>query len=137
MSDHKRKVVEKVLLVDPGHTDHLPIEIQALEMLPDCNRIVKPLHYARDNQDPQYGKAMHEHYHLGDLEEWRARVLAKNFKPVSESYIWRLFLQMAQALALLQNRIGPDRNTRKILLHCDIKPENLLVVDNGTTSSSF
>lgn len=118
ISDPKRKVVEKVLLVDPGHTDHLPIEIQALEMLPDCNRIVESLHYARDNQNPQYGKLIYEHYPLGDVEQWREREFwAKNFKPVLESYTWRLFLQMAQALALLQNRIGPDRDTRKIPNH--------------------
>ncbi|KAF1920489.1 hypothetical protein BDU57DRAFT_534261 [Ampelomyces quisqualis] len=44
---------------------------------------------------------------------------------------------MAQALALLQNSIEPDRDARRVLLHHNIKPENILVMDNGTTSPSL
>ncbi|KAF2033246.1 kinase-like protein [Setomelanomma holmii] len=58
----------------------------------------------------------------------------KNHKPVPESVIWRFFLQMSQALAVMHNQIGPNR---EILLHRDIKPKNVLVVDNGTTYPSF
>jgi serine/threonine protein kinase len=39
-------------------------------------------------------------------------------------------------LALLQNKIGPNRHERDIILHCDIKPKNI-IVNNGTTYPSF
>jgi serine/threonine protein kinase len=57
---------------------------------------------------------------------------------VPESYIWRFFLQMSQALAVLQDQIGPNREKRVILLHRDIKPKNILVIkDDSSTYFSF
>jgi serine/threonine protein kinase len=44
---------------------------------------------------------------------------------------------MSQALALLQNKISPNREDCDILFYCDIKPNNILVVDIGTTYPSF
>jgi serine/threonine protein kinase len=138
-SDRKCKVIQKVLEVEPNsEADPLPFEIWAISMVPDCSRIVTPIHYTFQDPDPEHGTAFYEHYPLGDLNQWKARQFdARNHKPVPESYIWRFFLQMSQALALLQNKIGPNREEREILLHRDIKPQNILVVDICTTYPSF
>ena len=75
---------------------------------------------------------------MGDLAQWKEREFDnKNNKAVPESFIWRFFLQISQALAFIQNQIGPNRDERDPLLHRDIKPKNILVVDNGTTYPSF
>lgn len=44
---------------------------------------------------------------------------------------------MAQALGFIHNRLGPGRDERDCIIHRDIKPKNILVVDNGTTYPSF
>lgn len=139
ISDRERKVVKKVLTVTPNSAgDPLPFELRAVAMLPECNRIVRPIHYSASDPDPQHGTAIFEYCALGDLAQWKEiKFDRKNYKPVPESCIWRFFLQMSQALAIMHNAIGPNRNKRDILLHRDIKPKNFLVVDNGTTYPSF
>lgn len=44
---------------------------------------------------------------------------------------------MSQALAFVHNEIGPNRESRRRIIHRDIKPQNILVVNNGTTYPSF
>jgi serine/threonine protein kinase len=138
ISDQSQKVIKKVLPVDPNDDDDLPREIQAIAAIPSCNRIVTPIHYIFNEPDADHGTAFYEHYALGDLRQWKeAQFDAKNNKPMPESFIWRFLLQISQALALLQNKIGPDHGQREVLLHRDIKPRNVLVVDIGTTYPSF
>jgi serine/threonine protein kinase len=106
--------------------------------LPPCNRIVELLFYADQNPDPAHGTVFFEYRPPGDLMEWKEeRFDAKIFKPVPESFLWRFFVQMSQALALLHNELGPRRDERKCLLHRDLKPKNFLIIDNGTTYPSF
>jgi serine/threonine protein kinase len=136
ISDRKQKIFKKVVRLKTDHQN--PTEIDALAKLPDCNRVVKPIHYSASDPDDQHGTAIFAPYQLGDLLQWReVEFEAKNWKAVPESYIWRCFLQMGQALAVLQNKIGPDREKRDIMLHRDIKPQNILVAKNGTTYPSF
>jgi len=136
ISDHKQKIFKKVVRLK-ANRQH-PTEIDALARLPDCNRVVKPIHYSASAPDDQHGTAIFAPYQLGDLLQWReAEFEAKNWKAVPESYIWRCFLQISQALAVLQNKAGPDREKRDIMLHRDIKPQNILVANNGTTYPSF
>ncbi|KAF2827424.1 serine/threonine protein kinase-like protein [Ophiobolus disseminans] len=136
-SNRKQRIFIKVMWIKPNR--QLPIEIEALGKLPDCNRmIVKPIHYSAATPDPQHGTAFFEPYPLGDLMDWKeAKFDARNWKAVPESYIWRSFLQMSQGLAVLQNQAGPNREERNVLLHRDIKPQNILVSDNGSTYPSF
>lgn len=136
-SDRKQKIVRKVLEVTEDND--LPREISIIAMIPGCNRIVTPIHYIREDPDEDHGTAYFEHYRLGDLAQWKeVDFSAKNYKPVPESYIWRFFLQMSQALALLQNQTSPSRKEREIVLHRDIKPKNILVVENpSSTYPSF
>jgi serine/threonine protein kinase len=122
-----------VLLVT--EVDDLPVEISTLTKLPGCNRIVTPIHYSWNQPDENHGIATYEHYPLGDLEQWKEiNFSVKNYKPVPESYVWRFFLHMSQALAVLQNQIGLNREEREIILHLDIKSKNILVVKNGSST---
>lgn len=138
-TDRKQLIVTKVLGINHLSSDDLrPSEIQALSLLPDCNRIVKHIFYSSSDPDIEHGTALFEHYPLGDLAQWKAREFdSKNHKPVLESFIWRFFVQMSQALAFIHNHIGPDREQRNCILNRDIKPKNILVVDNGNTYPSF
>ncbi|KAJ4987303.1 hypothetical protein SVAN01_07173 [Stagonosporopsis vannaccii] len=131
-------IVKKVLKVEPNSADDpRPFEIRALAQLPKCSRIVHALTCVASDE-PDVGIALFEHYHLGDLAVWKERDFdRKNFKPVPESFIWRFFVQITQALAFLQGKIGLKAGGRGVMLHRDIKPKNILVVDIGTTYPSF
>jgi serine/threonine protein kinase len=135
----KQLVVKKIFCITANSADDpTPFEIRALAMLPDCNRVVKALCYSHADPDPTHGSAFFMHFPLGDLVQWKEHVFEiKNWKPVPESFIWRFFLQISQALAFIQNKTGPDRDQRSCMIHRDIKPANILVVDNGTTYPSF
>jgi hypothetical protein len=102
VSDRNRKVVKKVLEVGVNLADDpFPLEVWAITMLPECNRIVKPIYYASDDPDEEHGTVFFEYYPLGDVRQWKeAGFDAKNNKPVPESHIWRFFLQMSQAVAV-------------------------------------
>lgn len=134
----KQLIVKKVVRTTDNAKGMLPFEVRALSLLPNCNRIVRPLTYLLMEPDNDHGTMIFPHYPLGDVAQWKARQFdARNNKPVPESYIWRCFVQMGQALAFLQNHIGPDQEERHCMLHRDIKPHNILVLDNGTTYPSF
>lgn len=134
-------VVKKVLrmrVTADDVSDTRPLEVRILSKLPDSNRVTKLLFYADQDPDPTHGTAVFDNYPLGDLMEWKAAAFDnKNFKPVPESYIWRFFVQMSQALAFIHNEIGPRRDERQGLIHRDLKPKNILVCNNGTTYPSF
>ncbi|KAJ8108528.1 hypothetical protein OPT61_g8111 [Boeremia exigua] len=131
-------IVKKILVVEPNSTnDPRPFEIRALALLPRCNRVVHALTCVATD-DPAFGIGLFEYYPMGDLVVWKEREFdSKNRKPVPESFIWRFFTQIAQALAFLQGSIGPEPGSRQVMLHRDIKPRNILVVDIGTTYPSF
>jgi serine/threonine protein kinase len=136
----KTLLVRKLLDLDPEDEDEdeQPPEIAALALLPDCNRVVKPILYSHADPDQEHGTALFHHYPLGDLQQWKKEQFDdKNWKPVPESFIWRCFLQISQALAFIQGQIGPGRDERGCMIHRDIKPTNILVVNNGTTYPSF
>jgi len=138
-SNPKLLVIKKLFpIAGDSINDPTPFEIRALAMLPECNRIIKALHYSHADPGPTYGSAIFCHYPMGDLDQWKTYIfMEKNLKPVPESFIWRFFLQISQALAFIQNKTGPDRDQRSCMLHRDIKPANVLVVDNGSTYPSF
>lgn len=131
-------IVKKVLKVEPNSAnDPRPLEIRALAVLPRCNRIVHALTCVAADE-LGFGIALFEYYPLGDLAVWKDREFdRKNSKPVPESNIWRFFVQMAQALAFIQGKIDLGSGNRHLMLHRDIKPKNVLVVDIGTTYPSF
>jgi len=136
--NNKRLVVKKVVRTAGNAENIRPVEVRALSLLPSCNRIVRPLSYLLMEPDRDHSTIIFRHYPLGDVAQWKAREFDdKNNKPVPESYIWRCFIQMGQALAFLQNHIGPSQGARLCMLHRDIKPSNILVLDNGTTYPSF
>jgi hypothetical protein len=88
-SDRTLKVVKKSLDVETkSYHSSLPVEIMAIAMIPDCKRIVTPVHYSFADPDAEHGTAFFEHYPLGNLAQWRQiEFEARNYKPVPESYI--------------------------------------------------
>ncbi|KAF2868950.1 serine/threonine protein kinase-like protein [Massariosphaeria phaeospora] len=126
---HSRLVIKKVMR--NSRTDNLPIEVRTLRELPSCSRIVQPVLFLPSDPDAFHSTALFDHYPLGDLLQWKEACFdQKNKKPVTESHIWRCFLQIGQALAFLQK-------AGRGVLHRDLKPHNILVTDNGTTYPSF
>ncbi|KAH7393997.1 kinase-like domain-containing protein [Phaeosphaeria sp. MPI-PUGE-AT-0046c] len=139
-ADPANKIIKKVLKVntDLYGNEALPFEVQFVGLIPSCNRIVRPIAHSMNDPHPGYGTAIFEHYPLGDLAQWRETTIrTEDFDMVPEIHIWRFFLQIAQGLALIQNQIGPNCEERKVLLHRDIKPKNILVADNGSDHPSF
>lgn len=142
VSDPTHKVVKKILKTnsdsDSYDEETLPFEVYFVGLIPKCNRIVRPIAHSFNDPVRGWGAAIFEHYPLGDLAQWRAAMIAnEDSGMVPEVHIWRLFLQIAQGLAVLQSHIGPNREDRQILLHRDIKPKNILVADNGDAYPSF
>ncbi|KAI8939435.1 hypothetical protein NX059_003215 [Plenodomus lindquistii] len=136
-SNPKLFVVRKVVRIAENGTLKRSDEAILLGWLPDCNRVAKPL--VDFMIDEVHSVIIFEHFPLGDLRQWKVRDFdERNNKPVPESFIWRCFIQMSQALAFIHGDIGPDPDkTGHVLLHRDIKPHNVLVVDNKTTYPSF
>lgn len=132
---HKLLIVKKNLRKADDASDQKHFEVRALELLPNCNRIVQLLGYDHGYPADKFGIAFFEYYPLGDLADWKEREFdMKNFKPIPESYIWRFFIQTTQALAFIHNQLGPNHTA---ILHRDLKPKNILVCKNGTTYPSF
>ena len=67
----KTLLVKKLLDLHPEEEEEKeqPTEIAALALLPDCNRVVKPIHYSHADPDPEHGTALFHHYPLGDLQQ--------------------------------------------------------------------
>ncbi|KAF1956740.1 serine/threonine protein kinase-like protein [Byssothecium circinans] len=135
----KDLVVKKVIRISSRDgPKRIPFEIRVLKSLPDCNRLAKHIFYEPSSPDYDHGTAIFPHFPLGDVVDWRKNnFVNKREKPVPEAYIWRMFVQIAQAIAFIQNEIGPRRDTRTPLIHRDIKPRNILVAENGSTYPSF
>ncbi|KAF2752021.1 serine/threonine protein kinase-like protein [Sporormia fimetaria CBS 119925] len=133
------RVVKKVVSLEEGEpADLRHIEVRLVELLPRCNRIVQVLSYVPHYPDPGNGTIFYDYFPLGDLRAWREKeYVRRNHKQVPESNIWRFFIQVGQALAFIQNELGPSRENRACILHRDIKPKNILVMDNGSTYPSF
>jgi hypothetical protein len=86
ISDRKQKIFKEVVRLKTDRQN--PTEIDALARLPDCHRVVKPIHYSASDPDDQHGTTIFAPYQLGDLLQWReAEFEAKNWKAVPESYI--------------------------------------------------
>ncbi|KAF2641464.1 kinase-like protein [Massarina eburnea CBS 473.64] len=138
-TNSKELVVQKVMQISSNSgSDRRPHEVRVLATLPECNRIANYIFFAPAYPDGDHGMAIFPHFPLGDLSDWKRNFELLEFdKHVPEAYIWRMFVHIGQALAFIQNTIGPRQDKRWQIIHRDIKPRNILVVDNGSTYPSF
>jgi len=131
-------VVRKVFGVpeDSSDPEYHRRELTMLKLLPACNRIVSPI-LIRSTQKPEEHTLIFRNYALGDLWYWRRDRFTLWGLAVPEIHLWRILIQLSQALGVMQRLIGPKRKGRPVMLHCDIKPENILVEHNRTPYPNF
>ncbi|KAF2000331.1 serine/threonine protein kinase-like protein [Amniculicola lignicola CBS 123094] len=133
---HRDVVVKKIVNRDSPNKIK-PYEIRALDRIGKMNRLLQPLACLTSGPDDMKAHIIFPYLPLGDMSLWKElNFNQRNHKAVPESFVWRMFSQMAQALAFLHAELGPSRS-RKPILHRDIKPMNVLVASNGTTYPSF
>ncbi|OCK81488.1 kinase-like protein, partial [Lepidopterella palustris CBS 459.81] len=134
-------VVVKVIKIRVDEEDPRPTELRRLISIPICNRIVRLL--GSEMNEPSLGQCslFLEFCPGGDLSKWRKeKYEERNNKPVPEWNIWRLFIQLAQALAFIHEGFGTKGQTLakwNPIIHRDIKPENILIIGNEATYPSF
>lgn len=135
--DTRREVVRKVvkLTEDDKKRNLLPSELRFLKALPKCNHVVALLAY---EMQPCYSQVslFFEWYPLGDVRIWKeTKFVQRNNKQVPETFIWRLYIQMSQALAFIHTGHGTNAKNWTPLIHRDIKPDNIMVTMVGTYPS--
>jgi serine/threonine protein kinase len=128
--DTRQEVVRKVISLSTNER-----ELQILKTLPKCNHVVSLLAYEMHQPSPQQASLFFQWYPLGDVHDWKESFKDRNNKQVPETFIWRLFIQMSQALAFIHKGYGTNARDWTPLIHRDIKPENIMVAMVGTYPS--
>ncbi|KAL1605147.1 hypothetical protein SLS60_004690 [Paraconiothyrium brasiliense] len=134
-------IFKKVEAAEVGSAgQHPPWEVQCLHRVRHCNRIVKPFQ-ASYNEIDEFGdhtyNLIFKDYELGDLSVWRRNKFEDPIKTVPEAHLWRCLVHMTQALAVIHQQEGSTHKHRGTLIHGDIKPQNILVANNGSAYPSF
>ncbi|KAJ4355750.1 uncharacterized protein N0V89_003770 [Didymosphaeria variabile] len=138
-----KSIVKKIEDAEDGTTGrNPPWEVLCLHRVPDCNRIVKPIQASYkgvNGNDCHTYNLIFKEYELGDMSKWRGEKFGNKHpaKTVPEAHLWRCLVHMTQALAVVHNQTGSTQKHPGTLIHRDIKPQNILVADNGSAYPSF
>jgi serine/threonine protein kinase len=74
-----------------------------------------------------------EHCPGGDLYDFYRRQEQSDIKfAFSELFLWSVFEQLSDALAFIHRGISRGGKTQQPVVHCDIKPHNILIKSLGT-----
>lgn len=148
---HKRKpdtaVVAKVVKFQRSASARIPHEADLLTGIQSwvgsdgskgCSRLISCLGCELDVPRPRRATILLEHCPGGDLNHYK-ELMNVYGERVPEPFIWRVLVQLAQALAFLHSGCAVGETTARCRwspwLHRDIKPENiLLTVDPGDAS---
>ncbi|OCK76791.1 kinase-like protein [Lepidopterella palustris CBS 459.81] len=107
--------------------DVIPMDVQVLRHTRNAASIVKLLGFRRNSRTMR-DSILLEYCPHGDLHDHNIKH-AKARTDYTEETLWRVFLQLSQALAFLHTGFGSGKygNGWMPIIHRDIKPENVLI----------
>jgi len=96
-------------------------EVEKLKMLKACDNIVKILGSSIDDASIP-ATIILEYCHYGSMIDYPEE-LYRSHSFIPEQTMWKLFADIAKALNFLHTRT----RRRAVIVHCDVKPDNILV----------
>ncbi|KAF2807248.1 kinase-like protein [Mytilinidion resinicola] len=122
----KELIVAKIIRQNSSTPGITPQEVVLLSRTGKCDRIVKLLGHIPSFPNPRTSAILLEFCRHESLYDYADLVHANRFH-IPEEQIWRLFEQLAEALAFLHRSPSAEDPDWRPIVHRDIKPANMLL----------